>query len=656
MINCTTGQDAPFAKLHYTYVVSRLGCGHGMGNSYAYVTLDAKTDLLGWDRYANTVRYGLRESTDQRYYLLAWDVSVERADGLSLTPYTTTFTPAYQVTHLKRDEDAVDKRFFLPFENNYLRAAHYLLTAQTETALRIRARLLFRAHTRVERREFEGQAYLSVHYEEGDGATAVLWGSGPLKTYETQRMPDGTIETSVEYAWLPSSDLKDYALSFAYALNTNQVPLNAVFDVHTTTVPTPQSHVSRVRRVLSETERTLGRYLETARLTTPDALINRAFDWAKVNQLRDQQAYRWGAGFSNNPPSDIVVGRDSVWYLAGSNYFAQAWSRKLLDLWFCHGQDVNGKFTEYLAASRNPLFKDDYGLNINDNTPLFLIAAHQYFSLTGDLGFLHNTYPALLNAANYLLDQRNDLGLVWCTSTDTFVRGQCGWRNCIRDYTLSGALTEVNAICCHALRRLAELAEFMHDDRNRMRLEEAANELQAAIERHLRSDSPANPFYLLNIDPTGKPIADVTGDLVFPALFGVANRSDAQAILQMLFGERFWVGLPNGGGGIRTVSAAEHNYHPDADVASYGLLGGVWPNLALWAAKAAADHGLANLSLKALRGTTLLSEPEDPAHYNVVPGQLPEYFNGHDLVQRGQPRSTFLFGIYIWPPSKGCWA
>jgi len=59
------------------------------------------------------------------------------------------------------------------------------------------------------------------------------------------------------------------------------------------------------------------------------------------------------------------------------------------------------------------------------------------------------------------------------------------------------------------------------------------------------------------------------------------------------------------------------------------------------------------LSLKALRGTLLLTEREDPARYNVVPGELPEYFNGDDLVQVGQPRSTFLHGIFIWAALEG---
>ena len=140
----------------------------------------------------------------------------------------------------------------------------------------------------------------------------------------------------------------------------------------------------------------------------------------------------------------MVVSRDSAWYLAGSSYYAQAWSRSVLDFWFNHGLDLSGKFTEYLTASRDPMLGDDYGLNINDDTPLMMIAAHQYYSLTGDRGFLNSAYPSLLRSANYILTQRragrnNQHGLVWCDSTETSVRGSCTWRNVISGYNLAGA-------------------------------------------------------------------------------------------------------------------------------------------------------------------------------------------------------------------------
>src|ERR1035438_918698 len=104
----TTLMGSEVSGLSYTYAVERLKDGHSFGNKFCYVTLDGKTDLTS-DR--STARYGLRESTNQKYYLLGWDVGVAVAGGESLAPRTTTFTPGSQETRLELGSQAVRKRF-----------------------------------------------------------------------------------------------------------------------------------------------------------------------------------------------------------------------------------------------------------------------------------------------------------------------------------------------------------------------------------------------------------------------------------------------------------------------------------------------------------------------------------------------------------------
>lgn len=649
--------------LAYTYPVEKLKAGHCYGNSFIYASLDGNTDLQS---ERSTVRYGLRESTNQQYYLVGWEIRITDADGQQLTPVETTFAPAYQETLLQRGQVRVRKRFFVPFENHHLRSAHFVLMSEDSGKLSpeqpagtftIQSRLLYPEGTIIAADEWQNHRFLTARFE--DGTITVTWASSSLSTFQVSALPQQPVEVLAAYIW-PSDNTPEgeFALSYAYTPGRHQ-SLGACLDVHTARPPLAPAHLDRIHLMWDQTHDSLDQYLQTCRSVTPDPVINRALAWAKVNQLRDQQEYLWGAGFSNNPPSDVVVGRDSAWYLAGSSYFAQGWSRRLFDLWLQYGLEPGGKFTEYLAASSDPLFNDDYGLNINDNTPLMLITAHQYYSLTGDQEFLEHAYPALLRAADYILAQRwvgenNSYGLVWCTSTESFVRGLCGWRNCIRDYTLSGAVTEVNVECCLALRRVAELASTLSDKANQERLLAAADDLSETIERHLRAGTPDNPYYLLNITPDGQARPDMTGDLLFPVLYGVADQATSEDILKELFSERFWASVKDDlpGGGMRTVSSREANYTPKADLASYGLLGGVWPNLALWAGRAAAARGMPDLALKAFRETFLLSERDNPSAYNVLPGELPEYFNGDDLVQRGQPRSTFLFGIFHWAATE----
>jgi hypothetical protein len=663
-------------RLTYTYPVERLRIGQSLGNSQCYATLDAKTDLLS-DR--RSVRFGLRESTNQKYYLLGWEVNLTH-DGASLAAVRTTFSPVSQQSELESANVRVRKRFFLPFENGYLRSAHFLLGAADPAAGQfiIRSRVSLPQGVKVQQADYKGHQFLAAEYPEG--AMGVLWGSESLRSFEVRQVeteedradaltpplrgPTGRrhAELVAEFVWQPAHSDQEFALSFAYSPQGGEAVepmlLNALFDVWSGNTPALRDHVNRVHKLLDDSELALERYLDAAQLWTPDPVINRGYAWAKINQLRMQQEYKWGNGFSNNPPSDIVVGRDSSWYLAGSSYYAQPWSRMLLDFWFHYGLDLSGKFIEYMTASQDPIFKDDYGLNINDNTPLLMIAAHRYYALTGDQHFLRAVYPLLVNSANYILSQRalgqnNHYGLVWCTSTETFVRGLCGWRNAIRNYNLSGAVTEVNVECYQALQRAADLARAMGDEPNQVRLEASAQHLKQAINEHLRASTPANPFYLLNISPSGQSIGDMTADLLFPVLCRVSEPATGRAIMQELFSERFWAETPSGAGGIRTVSSAQAEYQATATQDNYGLLGGVWPNLALWAGRAAAVQGLPESTLKALRGTFLLCEPEDPIHYNVVPGEFPEYFNGDDLVQKGMPLSPFVPGIFIWSALEG---
>src|SRR6202022_2256481 len=63
---------------------------------------------------------------------------------------------------------------------------------------------------------------------------------------------------------------------------------------------------------------------------TPDATINRAIDWAKINTARVQHRFPAGFGFTNDPSQDIVVVRDAAWYILGSDYMTPKFSRGIL--------------------------------------------------------------------------------------------------------------------------------------------------------------------------------------------------------------------------------------------------------------------------------------------------------------------------------------
>ena len=114
--------------LDYFYSTASLGGGQSFGNRNSYVTLDRNTDI---PTESGSARFGLRESTDQKYYLLGWSVQVSTANGIKAEPVSTTFHPESQETVLQAGEQSIRKEFFLPFEYGYTRTAHYDLKAQT---------------------------------------------------------------------------------------------------------------------------------------------------------------------------------------------------------------------------------------------------------------------------------------------------------------------------------------------------------------------------------------------------------------------------------------------------------------------------------------------------------------------------------------------
>ncbi len=640
------------ASIPYTTPVNQLGVGQSLGNINTYVTLSRTTDVEG-ESSTGIVGNGFRESTNQRWYALSWSIIITSSISGEAVPTNTSFYPAHQETSYTLGAGQIKKTFFLPFEIGYPRAGHYLLerSAGQLGPLRVHSRLLLPTGTVLDQANLKGWKYALIRYPNGE--TAVLCAAATA-TMESHAVTDG-VELVSDYEWPPG---EDFALTFAYAPgnegggfygSASDLLLAGMFESFQPKAPNLDDYVFRIRHLLSESERAINRYLDKARLLTPDPVINRVNAWSKINQLRLQQQYRWGSGFTNMPPSDVAVSRDTTWYLFGSNYYAQEWSKKLLEFWLTNGLEPNGKFTEYVMASRDPLFSDDYGLNVNDNTPLMIIAASRYYSLSGDRGFLYQAYPSLLRAAEWLQSQRkvgtgNHYGLLWCTSLEKGVRGLCTWRNVIPNYTLTGAVTELNSEAYDALLAISDLAGVVGDTANQSHYKFAAKDLQRAINLYLRpQDDPRAPYYR-NIDATGTVERQETADELFPLLYGISDKTASDAILNELFGDHFFVTGTGGVGGFRTVSSAEKEYEPRG----YSVLGGIWPNIGLWLGRAASARHRPDLALKAIRATALLTEVPNPGPSHLVPGEFPECFDGESFRQRGELSSPFVYGIFVW--------
>ncbi len=404
-----------------------------------------------------------------------------------------------------------------------------------------------------------------------------------------------------------------------------------------------------VRKVFAEApsvaealKRTRARYhmiLNRAVVMTPDQEVNRGVLWAKANMLRTQLLAPTGWCFVNDPTrSNNSVGRDTAWFAFGSDYVMPDFSRESL-LWYIEHLEKRGMVVEYYDVRNGK--SEDYGLNINDNTPLIILAAWHHYNATGNEEFLKRIYRPCKRAAEYILSQENELGLVWCTADGTSDWGIVGWRNVIEGYRLSGATTEVNSECYAALSAVSKMASRLRKEKDADFFRHRADELRAAINEHLLD--PETGLYYLNIDVDGSKRSDVTCDMVFPVMFGVAERDTAAQIVSRLSMEPFWTEA-----GMRTIPRDDIDYGPTH---GYGLLGGVWVGVAFWYAFAASrfnpDFMASSLS------ESFKHYSRDPRRNNTVPGQFSEWLHGETLTNQGMMLSPWFPPRYLWAAIEG---
>jgi glycogen debranching enzyme len=395
------------------------------------------------------------------------------------------------------------------------------------------------------------------------------------------------------------------------------------------------------RNTLQATVDYLSACLLHSQVLTPDPLINEGAMWSKVNMRRVMSIYPQGLAFTNDPGSSSnVVGRDAAWFIYGNDHFLPEFSCALLRK-FGEIQYSNGKIPEFFNALDGQT--EDDGLNINDDTPLFILAANHHHRSHGTVDRLADTYPVVAKAADYIISQMDDRDLIFCAAKDP--RGSVwaivGWRNIIPNYSINGATTEINAECAAALRAAGHMADNLHISKDAEKYFSAAKRVRKAMDRHLMN--PDNGLYYLNIDVDGNVHTDVTGDEIFPVMFRTCDEDTGFRIISRLNAPDFWTDA-----GLRTASRFDALYDPSAYA---GLIGGVWPGLTWWYAFAAARYH-PEFMVKALR-SSFEHYGRNPKANNTVPGEFSEWFDGESLVNRGMRLSPWEPPRFLWAAVEG---
>lgn len=368
----------------------------------------------------------------------------------------------------------------------------------------------------------------------------------------------------------------------------------------------------------------------TCVLQTPDPLLNEAFRYAKDNIARCMRYYTLGWGMSNAPHNyAIVVGRDTGWMSIGIDYVVRWFGPAALDA-FRQRQKPNGQIVEYIDMETGAWA--DYGLNIADNTPFYIWAVWHRWHYYHDDEFLNLYLPSIHAAADHLVREVGPHDLLVSVPAGVSVNGITSWRNIIADTVIAGEVTEINALSAMALRMAAELT-------GNPGYADTAARIAAAVNTQLWQDGA---YLLYRRD--GVENRQITGDLLFPLLCGVANAEQCRQVLARLSQPDFWSER-----GLRTVPNSDPGYQPKT---GFGLLGGSWPNLTLWYAAAIASHD-ANRALDVLNMVARPVVEPQPPEMNINQTEFPEFFDGDNNVNLGMRLSPWVAPTFIWAVMEG---
>jgi glycogen debranching enzyme len=387
------------------------------------------------------------------------------------------------------------------------------------------------------------------------------------------------------------------------------------------------------RQAMHQTQGYFTEKLGDARFLTPSPSISRGVAWAKANMLRIVKEYPHGWGATNSPPSDILVSRDTSWLVHGFDYFLPEFSRNALEV-FNQAVEESGLMVEYVRGVSG--YKTDYDLNINDDTPLHVIAMLHHYNATLDDTWVRERIGLVVKLTDYLLTQRDDHGLVSCRAKGVDMYGISSWRNIIPYYTLDGAVTEINAEAVFALEAAAMLCAVVGDNEHWERYSAEAQKMREAMMDYLFNDDTG--AFVLNYDQDGNYQDNFTADEIFPVLFGIADQQQRRAILARLLEADFVTPV-----GLRTISTADAWYFPSY---GFGLLGGIWPDLTIWCSVALARNGMTDEAVNLLAISYDAMEEGSPR--NTVPGEFAEWFDGGSLSNRGMYLSPWTGAKYLW--------
>ncbi len=380
----------------------------------------------------------------------------------------------------------------------------------------------------------------------------------------------------------------------------------------------------------------------TVNLTLPDQQLQQAYDWSRISMIQGLvtnpmlgtglvAGYRT-SGTSQRPGFAWYFGRDSFWISFALNSIQDfATTRTALEF-IAKFQREDGKIPHEISQGAEFVqwFKDyRYPYASADATPLYIIAAADYVSASGDRSFAREKWDSLWKAYQFLKSTYDAQELA-----QNFGFGH-GW---VEGGPLLPVKSEFyqNGLAVQALHSLAALASVLgkHD---------IARDLESSFERqkpiiNQTFWSPQKNAYAFALDQKDKRVEEVSVLSAVPMWFGLTDADKSVSTIQQLASadhQTDW--------GMRIIS----DRSPVYSGAGYHF-GSVWPLFTGWASVGEYRYHQALPAYANLRANALLA-------LNGSLGHVTEVLSGNynQPLSTSSPHQIWSAAMVISPILRG---
>jgi glycogen debranching enzyme len=373
-----------------------------------------------------------------------------------------------------------------------------------------------------------------------------------------------------------------------------------------------------------------------------DPKLQEAYDWARVSVIQGLvenpylgtglvAGYRM-SGYSARPGYAWFFGRDSEWTDLALDSIGDFATVKTALGFLIRMQRENGRIPHEISQTATLTDwwnKYPYGTASVDSTPLFLIAANDYVTQSGDTKFAQENWEHFAKAYDFLKSTYDAEGFAQNAGFGT------GWVEGGPLVPIHSELYE-SGLAVAAERSLANLADAVGKKDVAEQMRATANDRLNKVEQKFWL--PEKNSYAFGIGTDGKMNETASVEATVPMWFGLLNPQHADAMIDQLASSHHSTDW-----GMRIISDQEPIYSPEGY--HYGA---VWPLFTGWAAVGEYKYHRALAAYQNLRENAMLTLEGSLGHDTEVLSGA--YFQQHSIAS---PHQVWSAAMVLSPVLRG---